>query len=130
MEHKELLDDIQDSIDSAKGKGIAVGSLNDGCHSFDTLYRHRIALFIALCKAHATAFFGKTVWMSKKQSDGHDIEGGWFLLGIGTKAGKQITYHIPISEWDLCRTFATEKRVAPEFDGHTPADCLTRIAEL
>ncbi len=130
MEHKELLEDIQDSIDSAKGKGIAVGSLMDGWHSFNELYAHRIALFIALCKSQATAFFGKTVWMSKKQSDGTAIQDGWFLLGIGTRPGKQITYHIPVSEWDLCRTFATEKKQAPEYDGHSPADCLTRIAEL
>ena len=130
MNKSELLEDIQDSITSAKSKGISVGSISDGYHSFDTLYRHRIALFIALCKAHSTGIFSKSVWMSKKHSDGTDIEDGWFILGIGTKPGKQITYHIPVSEWDTCRTFATAQRLAPEYDGHTAADVLTRIAEL
>ncbi len=96
--------------------------ISDGYHTFGELYKHRIKLYIALayCMNEKTA-----VWKSKLHSDGSSFE-GWFLLGINKSKGKQITYHLPMSEWDNC-DFAETLDCAPEFDGHTSDDVLLRI---
>lgn len=102
-----------------------VGLVSDGYHTFNELYEHRIVLFIALCKKmHET----RTVWRTEFHSDGSRIE-GWFLLGINTQMGEQITYHLPMRMWDECR-FASKCDRAPAFDGHTSADVLERISKL
>ena len=124
----EVLTDIQSDIDQVRAKGLSVGQLSDGYHTFDDLYRHRIALYIALAK-QLSQKVNRTVWISDTQSDGNKIQ-GWFLLGINTKKDTQITYHVPMSEWDTCKEFAIVKRVAPEWDGHTSDDILARLAKL
>jgi hypothetical protein len=90
------------------------GELSDGYHTFNELYRHRIALFIAF--AAMRAMNGEPVYRF------HHYE-GWFCLGIESPFG-QISYHIPESQWGLCE-FAEERQ--PEFDGHTSDDVLQRI---
>lgn len=94
----------------------------DGYHTFGELYDHRIALWIAFCK-----FFGG-VWRTKTHSDGSKIE-DWFVLGLGQKSGFQITYHLPMKEWDRCG-FAETLDKAPEWDGHTSDDVLERLKRL
>lgn len=101
------------------------GKISDGFHSFDELYNHRIALFIALCRQFVRKY---PVWKSKNHSDG-SVWDGWFVLGLDTMKGKQITYHLPISEWDKCN-FAMSLSEAPPFDGHTSCDVLERLAKL
>lgn len=98
------------------------GNISDGYHTFDELYDHRITLWIALCKQRQVS------WRSKVHSDGSMFE-GWFVLGMGTGKGCQMTYHLPISRWDDTG-FAMTMDMAPEFDGHTPAEVLKRIAAL
>lgn len=100
--------------------------ISDGYHTFAELYDHRIALWIALCQSLEAE--GTMVWRSKLHSDGSCFF-GWFVLGIGYEKGEQITYHLPLEEWDRCK-FAKEVERAPEFDGHTSADVLKRIKEL
>ena len=109
---KEIADDIE---------------ISDGYHTFTELYDHRITLYIALC-ATQRLFTDKEVWRSQKHSDGSNID-GWFVLGINSKKGEQITYHLPNSRWDEVN-FAVNLEKAPEFDGHTSQDVLTRIANL
>lgn len=102
--------------------------ISDGYHTFGELYEHRTTNYLALCRIinqNRTA----PVWKSKNHSDGELAFGGtWFLLGINTEPGKQITYHLPIEAWDKCNFVELEK--APEWDGHTSADVLERIAQL
>jgi hypothetical protein len=105
-------------------QNIDKGQLSDGYHTFSELYDHRNALFIALAQ-EVSIPFGK-VWRSESQSDGAKQD-GWFLLGIGKEAGKQITYHLPMSEWDKC-DFAETLQKAPEYDFHTSNDVLERLA--
>jgi hypothetical protein len=106
----------------------------DGYHTFDELYEHRIELFIALCKAYEKigdewGSGGIEVWKSKKHSDGELAFGGtWFVLGIGTEKGEQITYHLPIAKWEEAPGDILDK--APEFDGHTSEDVLNRLKSL
>jgi hypothetical protein len=107
---------------SEKTFKIVGDDMSDGFHTFDELYDHRIALYIALCKKT------KGVWRSRIQSDGGCYP-GWFLLGIGTEAGKQITYHLPLKYWKMTG-FAQTKYKAPKWDGHTSADVLKRLLEI
>lgn len=115
--------------------------ISDGYHTFGELYEHRITLFIALCKevdsfhTHYHKRFGDSiihhtnspVWKTNVHSDGSVWE-GWFILGLFTEAGKQITYHLPNSKWADCNFKEVEK--APEWDGHTSEDVLERLKRI
>lgn len=102
----------------------------DGYHTFQELYDHRITLYIALCRLVVTRVphVETHVWRSRLHSDGSSIP-GWFVLGIGTEPGRQITYHLPLERWDETR-FAIELERGPAFDGHTAVDVLARLREL
>lgn len=108
-------------------KGLQV---SDGYHTMDDLYEHRFTLYIAMCKLLASRkspLF--PVWRSKKHSDGEDAYKGWFVLGVNKAKGTQITYHIPLDQWDKTE-FAETLEKAPEYDEHTSEDVLTRIKEI
>lgn len=96
---------------------------SDGYHTFSELYEHRYALFIALARAHKDV-----AWRSKFHSNGTKM-GGYFVMGIGKEAGKQITYHLPNELWPKTDDITTLE-YAPEFDGHTPSDVLNRLNVL
>lgn len=106
------------------------GDISDGYHTFNELYQHRIVNFMALCRFVNIQYVDSPehrIWKSRKHSDG-SVWDGWFILGIGTAPGEQITYHLPGKYWDLCEFEALEQ--APDFDGHTSADVLERISKL
>lgn len=109
------------------GKGVNV---SDGYHTFGELYEHRITLWIALCRLvqRNTNSGSRSAWRSRLHSDGTSYA-GWFVLGITGDRVKQITYHLPDSRWDEC-AFAVTLEKCPEFDGHTSADVLRRLADL
>jgi len=100
--------------------------ISDGYHTFGELYQHRIEIYIALCKKEH--YQNNSVWRSFTHSDG-EVWDGWFLLGINTEPGKQITYHLPNDYWDDT-SFAIDLDKAPQFDGHTSAQVLERIKYL
>lgn len=102
--------------------------VSDGYHTFGELYEHRIALFLALAQRVDDVMPTGNVWRSKLHSDGSSID-GWFIMGIDTEPGRQITYHLPMSRWDDTGFMVTLDR-APEFDGHTSADVLVRLRRL
>ena len=111
-----------------------VGQVSDSFHTFDELYDHRIALFIALC-AMIFRYYKKQgngkqcpVWRSRKHSDNSDYN-GWFIMGIHEKEGEQITYHLPEKYWEKT-TFARTLPNAPEWDKHTSADVLDRLTQI
>jgi hypothetical protein len=119
---------------------VDTNKISDGYHTFGELYEHRITLFIELCKwIHTLSFYyaeiskfldyePRKVWKSKFHSDGSTFE-GWFVMGIGTEKGSQITYHLPNEKWEECK-FAETFSKAPEFDGHTSTDVLERLKTL
>ena len=117
---------VKHTLIRAEGENLEV---SDGYHTFNELYEHRIVLWIALCNALGLANHSndQNVWKSKLHSDGTSFD-GWFILGMNKETGTQITYHIPMKYWDECYFIELEK--APEFDGHTSADVLTRIKSL
>lgn len=112
--------------------GIDTNKISDGYHTFEELYEHRITLFIALCRIvkheYKLQIDGQGVWRSKSHSDG-SVWDGWFILGISTVKGQQITYHLPINKWQQTN-FAFTLDKAPEWDGHTSNDVLNRINNL
>jgi hypothetical protein len=111
-------------------------SIHDGFHSFRELYEHRCILFVTLCRSiHMPQMRSvgnpsdnKSVWRSKKHSDGSEWS-GWFILGIGTIPGNQITYHLPEKMWDMT-SFVPVLEKAPTFDGHTYQDVINRLQKL
>ena len=94
--------------------------INDGFHTFDELYRHRMELYSVLLSV-----FKEHAWKSMYHSDGSIIP-GWFVAGVFTKSGEQVTYHLPMSYWDRLGFVKILDR-APEFDGHTSDDVLKRL---
>lgn len=107
-------------------------TVSDGYHTMDELYEHRIALWINLCYTYfclgkVAGKKAKTmkVWRSQTHSDGTSIL-EYFVLGIGTEKGEQITYHLSMDYWNEC-DFAETLEKAPEFDGHTSKDVIERL---
>lgn len=99
-----------------------INRLSDGYHTFQELYSHRFALFAALA-----SIYRDDAWKSLKDSAGREIE-GWFIAGIFTKTGMQISYHLPIKYWDYFN-FAKEYDSAP-WDGHTSEEAAKRLWAL
>lgn len=120
-----------------KNSGVDTNQISDGYHTFKELYDHRIELYITLCRLYlelirksgeGEADYYKPVWRSRFHSDETHWD-GWFLLGIEQEKGKQITYHLPASEWENC-SFAYTLDKAPEFDGHGSYDVINRLKSL
>lgn len=91
-----------------------VGEVSDGYHTFDELYEHRHALFLALCASNPS----KVTWKS------HNIP-GWFLLEMKTDSG-QISYHLP-TEYLPQVEKAFVRDDSTEWDGHTSQDVVKRL---
>jgi hypothetical protein len=114
----------------------------DGYHTFDELYDHRVTLFITLCRilatdgAHAFAkneprdlyWRNGAVWRSKLHHDGSFFP-NWFIMGLRTDPGRQITYHLPMARWEETE-FAYTMEKAPFWDGHTSDDVIERLKNI
>lgn len=127
---------LNKKILSFSRSGGEANDISDGYHTFGELYEHRIALFITLCnfiykvygKLPDSAQGDMIPWKSKQHHDGSMFSGGWFIAGIGYDKGKQISYHLPLKDWDKLRVVTYDK--APGWDGHTPNGALERLLEL
>lgn len=97
--------------------------ISDGFHTFDELYEHRLALFIALL--HSVGADHVDTFKSRKHADGSTWD-GWFIAGMKLKGG-WITYHLPERLWEFLEI--AEKEQAVEWDGHTSADVVARLYE-
>lgn len=137
--HFATQEDVQKGLNNLIAIGNDAMEAHDGYHSFGELYEHRFALYIALCKSlvkdceECKAARGELrdkveVWRSKIHSDDTSYP-GWFIMGIGREAGKQISYHLPERFWDVTN-FAVTLEKAPAFDGHTPNDVIKRLGDL
>ena len=94
----------------------------DGYHTFAELYEHRYLLFIALLATSQ----GSRGWWSKLHADGTMFDDS-IIAGIRLPTG-MITYHLPerYSKM-LTEQGVKERQHAPEWDGHTSADVITRL---
>lgn len=96
------------------------GQINDGHHTFDELYYHRMMLFAVICNQNAGL-----AWKSRLHDDGTMFE-GFFIVGITTPEG-DYTYHYKLQDWDKFKVRELHK--APQWDGHTSED-ITRLMSL
>ena len=115
---RELADRLADLIEPQP----ITGDTSDGYHTFDELYDHRAKLFSVIVRC-----FKDRAWKSKLHHDGTMYE-GMFIVGVETPQG-QATYHYDIDPyWDIfdCKELVR----APEWDGHTPEQAISRIASL
>jgi len=97
------------------------GEVSDGHHTFNELYEHRHALFLALMDVHAL-----TAWLSAKHEGGTAFD-GWFIAGIELPSG-MITYHLP--DRLMGRAMRTGAKVLDNglpWDGHTSEDVIRRL---
>ena len=98
------------------------GETSDGYHTFNELYHHRALLFSVIVRNYP-----ELCWKSKKHHTG-DMYDGMFIVGINTPDG-QASYHYDIEPyWDMFD--CEELELAPEWDGHTPAQAIERIGKL
>ena len=116
---------------------IDTNNISDWYHTFGELYKHRIHLFIALCKKikqwsnlKVKSWFRYSVYMSKKHDDWSEYE--WYFLLQVITCDWQISYHIPIeldwiNYWNKCSWFAIELEKAKPWDWHTSDDVLERL---
>ncbi len=98
------------------------GETSDGYHTFDELYDHRARLFSVIVRDHRYR-----AWKSRIHHDGTMYE-GMFIVGVETPQG-QATYHYDVDPyWEIfdCKELVR----APEWDGHTPEQAISRIASL
>lgn len=98
------------------------GDTSDGYHTFNELYDHRARLFSVVVRDHR-----EIAWKSRLHHDGTMYD-GMFIVGVETPQG-QATYHYDIDPyWDIfdCKELVR----APEWDGHTPEQAISRIASL
>ena len=111
---------------------IDINDLSDWYHTFWELYKHRIHLFIALCR-HITYIMNKEPtwyeWLIKSKKH-HDRAGydWWFIVQLET-GNWQISYHLPNEYWDEC-DFIETKEHANEWDWHTSDDVLERLLNI
>ena len=118
---------VEDIIDLPPANVVEIpskgmGSLSDGYHTFDELYRHRGILFAMICADHPDI-----AWKSIKHHDGTMFP-GMFICCIDTPYG-QASYHMDLDPfWNLIQV--RELDAAPEWDGHTPDMALNRIAAM
>jgi hypothetical protein len=103
---------------------LAAGEASDGYHTHNELYEYRM-----LYNAHSALgwrSFGYPVVKSRRHSDGEPcFGGGWFIVVAQLSTG-QVSNHYRDEHWDLFDV--PEVELAPEYDGHTPADVAVRLA--
>lgn len=115
---RELTDRLADLIEPEPING----ETSDGYHTFNELYHHRALLFSVIVHNYP-----ELCWKSKKHHTG-DMYDGMFIVGINTPDG-QASYHYDIEPyWDMFD--CEELELAPEWDGHTPAQAIERIGKL
>jgi hypothetical protein len=96
------------------------GDVSDGYHTFDDLYRHRYALFVALAVSYPNLS-----WCSLLHDDGTMFEDS-FIVGMDLPTG-MISYHLPMREYEWVSKKIKVIGNAPKWDGHTPEDVIDRL---
>lgn len=135
--YQATLDEITSVVNIEDQKEIATYVVNDLIHRYDIwnnvsdwyhtfweLYKHRIHLFIALCKPIKNNDDECSVIKSKKHFDWSEFE-WWFIIQMETPAW-QISYHLPNEYWNECYFIETVDK-ANEWDWHDSNAVLERL---
>jgi hypothetical protein len=114
---------MKDSQEALDALADDVGSVSDGFHTFDELYRYRMLYHAWACRAWTEA--GYPVVKSHRHSNGElCFGGGWFIVTAQLPTG-QVSNHYEDRYWELFTVPST--RLAPGWDGHTPTTAADRI---
>lgn len=115
---------------------IDTNNISDWYHTFGALYKHRIHLFIALCKVidfasntdwwDDTYFYYKAI-KAKKHFDWSEYK-WWFIIQLETPYW-QISYHLPNEYWDKCYFIETVDK-ANEWDWHDSDTVFERLLKI
>lgn len=105
------------------------GETSDGYHTFNELYEFRMLYNAAWFNSLAFEFdeygLGSKPVKSWRHSDGElCFGGGWFVVSVTLPEG-QITNHYEEKDWSLFMIDEVDK--APEWDGHTSKDVISRL---
>ncbi|NMF27937.1 hypothetical protein [Cellulosimicrobium aquatile] len=106
---------------------VANGEASDGFHTHAELYAYRRVYNAALFNEwHRLGEWD--VVKSWRHSDGElAFGGGWFIV-VATLPTGQISNHYQAEHWNLFQI--PERDLAPDYDGHTPAEALERLQEF
>lgn len=118
------LDALRARVAEMEAAAIATGETSDGYHTFNELYEHRHALFLALMRKMVIAGGAGNPWVERDSNTE-----GWFLAGIDTLHG-QISYHLPDRLFDTARRYAVRGYQRVPYDGYTSQTVLARLQRL
>ena len=107
-------------LDAADERDRLAANPRDEYHTMDELYEYRM-LYNALA---ANAMPDRAVKSWRHSDGGECFGGGWFVVYLNLPTG-QVSNHYKAEHWDLFRV--PEVPLAPEWDGHTPADAADRL---
>ena len=119
------IDDINSLIIENKLSGeISTKEISDGHHTFGELYRHRVALFCALCN-----LLPEISWKSKKHFDEENdpMFNDSFIAEINTPEGIA-TYHIKLKYWKIFNIPELDR--ARKYDSYSSEAVIDRILSL
>lgn len=94
-----------------------LSKVSDGYHTIEELYEHRCLLWINMCLQNNGDCYLKL----------NHYE-GWFLLGMYSSAGNQISYHCP-NKYESMVVGKIAEYDGVEFDGHNSSDVLKRLSD-
>lgn len=106
--------------------------VSDEYHSMHHLYKHRMALNMALFNMIQDWLdsegqpVGYAVMKSKQHADGTMFDGYFIVMAI-TPHG-QISYHYKLKHWDKFRIPEVER--TPTYDGHSSEDAIARLMAI
>ncbi len=98
--------------------------LSDWYHTFDELYKHRIHLFIALCKNLNRT---NVKWLRARNTMIERKFDWRFIMQLDHPWAWQISYHLPERYWSICSKFANIEDKANKWDWHNSNDVLDRL---
>ena len=117
---------VMDTRELAESVVNAMNTPHDEYHTMDELYEYRM-LYNA---AFANQWKHQVDWTAVKSLRHSDGElcfgGGWFVVYLDLPTGS-VSNHYETKYWNLFKI--PDVRMAPEWDGHTPAEAAERLRQ-
>jgi hypothetical protein len=117
---------VMDTRELAESVVNAMNTPHDEYHTMEELYEYRMLYNAAFANAlHEGGDVAGRAVKSMWHSDGERcFGGGWFIVSMDLPTG-QVSNHYELKHWGLFRI--PEVSMAPEWDGHTPAEAADRL---
>lgn len=125
---RDVIKEMNDIIIKAEAVNFDVSKISDGHHTFEELYKFRLAYNALIFNEWATQCKYKVHKSYRHESGELCFGGGWFIVVAELPTG-QITNHYRLDYWDWFKIPETEKALLA-YDGHTPNDTINRIDDF